>query len=590
MTSAFAALLLALSFLVPDHALPWDTFRSQAVAALALGIAGIGVLRASTLTAARWHWPPVSLLPLLLAPIPWLQWLTGQVSFMADALLPCLYLLGAALSIGIGSQWARVDEEGALCALALALLLAGIASVGVAIFQWLALAPPPFTVQMPPGFRPGANLAQPNHLATLLLMAMATAMLGYEKRWIGGVGLAVAFAWLSLGLVISQSRAAALSAALLWTLALTLRTRANLRLARVPMVVALGCVLGVVALWDPANQWLHLTGPQMADRIQVGSRSVLWRVVWDAVWLHPWAGYGWNQVAMAQLLVAPGYSSTGALLQSSHNLLLDLWIWIGVPLGSVAAAVLAIWFCRRWAACRDGTTFTLLAAITAVLVHAMFEYPLEQAFFLLPLALMIGLIDGRSRVAAAFTTVRAVPAVALLAFVVVMARITSEYLDVESGLRQARLGLLGFNNRFEIVAPPAVLLLDGPREYHRLMVTTPRTQMSRSEVDWMRRVTERYPFAPALYRYSLAAGLNGQPDAASLTLTRLCAIHTPARCNEGRIAWTNAQQSNSALSAIVFPLRNQVHRSEHASHPSTRWDTPCSDGQEPHPALLHFVA
>ena len=77
--------------------------------------------------------------------------------------------------------------------------------------------------------------------------------------------------------------------------------------------------------------------------------------------------------------------------------------------------------------------------------------------------------------------------------------------------------------------------------------------MSADEVDWMRRVSQRYPVPAALLRYALAAGLNGRPDEAAATLGRLCKMHAPARCDEGRVAWAELQGRYPELRAIVAP-------------------------------------
>jgi len=108
------------------------------------------------------------------------------------------------------------------------------------------------------------------------------------------------------------------------------------------------------------------------------------------------------------------------------------------------------------------------------------------------------------------------------------------------------------------VQPPAVLLLDGPREYHRLMITPAGPNMDANTLAWMRSVTQRYPFPPALMRYALAAGLNGQPEDAIRALRGLCSVHPPTRCDEGRAGWAAAQTQHPALLAIRFPPRNET--------------------------------
>ena len=65
--------------------------------------------------------------------------------------------------------------------------------------------------------------------------------------------------------------------------------------------------------------------------------------------------------------------------------------------------------------------------------------------------------------------------------------------------------------------------------------------MSSDQLNWMRKVSERFGYAPVMFRYALAAGLNGQPEIAQQTLARLCRIHEPNRCAEAREGWEALQ-------------------------------------------------
>jgi hypothetical protein len=69
----------------------------------------------------------------------------------------------------------------------------------------------------------------------------------------------------------------------------------------------------------------------------------------------------------------------------------------------------------------------------------------------------------------------------------------------------------------------------------------------------MRRVATRFGYPSVMFRYALVAGLNGQPDAASLTLQRLCRIHNAQRCAEARESWAALQQRYPQLNLVKIP-------------------------------------
>jgi len=120
----------------------------------------------------------------------------------------------------------------------------------------------------------------------------------------------------------------------------------------------------------------------------------------------------------------------------------------------------------------------------------------------------------------------------------------AEYLKVEQAHRTVRLALFGVGSTTAPeAAPPAVRLLDGPREFHRFMLTSATPGMDDQQLAWMRRVVGRHAMPPALMRWALAAGLNGRASESVHTLRLLCAMHSPERCDEGRAGWAVARQT-----------------------------------------------
>jgi len=87
--------------------------------------------------------------------------------------------------------------------------------------------------------------------------------------------------------------------------------------------------------------------------------------------------------------------------------------------------------------------------------------------------------------------------------------------------------------------------------------TEAKPGMQPEQLEWMRDVSVRYAYPPVLLRYSLAAGLNGQPDVAHETLALICRIHLPKRCREARDSWASLQGRYPQLSQIMLPAAFQ---------------------------------
>lgn len=550
--------LIGLAFLLPGHYLPWVTFQSQWVSALGALCVGLGAARAAARSgfANPIVFPPIAWLSLLSVGVPLLQWFGGVTLFFSDALLPALYLTGFALSIAAGATWAAVDNGRWLDALFAAIAIAAAASVGIALMQWLGWGSGGVWIaDLPRGGRPFANLGQPNHLATLLALGLVGVLRAYERGRSSAILASIASAWIGIGLVMVQSRTGWLFVAFLLVWWAVMRRRAGLRTGRLPMLLGAALFVAGVIVWEPINQALLLANTATLDeRLQAGPRGQIWLMLVDAVWQEPWTGFGWNQVTLAQQAVALDHAAIGRMFQNSHNTVLDLALWAGLPFALLWMVAVTNLLVGQVRTCNAADTWCTLAAIGAIGLHAMLEYPLEQAYFLLPMGLLVGALPVQGRAWSATQwplSAFVLPSSLMLA---ALLWIGAEYIKIEQANRDVRLMLAGFGlDKVPSVPPPDVILLDGPREYHRFMITSASPNMPPEKLDWMRSVAQRNAFPPAMMRYALAAGLNGRGTDASLALQRLCRIHSKERCEEARGAWLSAQQQYPELQGIPGP-------------------------------------
>lgn len=276
--------------------------------------------------------------------------------------------------------------------------------------------------------------------------------------------------------------------------------------------------------------------------MRAGLRLPYWLSMLDAIGREPLWGYGWQQVGAAQQRVALDHLGMGILFEHSHNLILDLLLWNGVPIGGLMAAVLAWWFIAHIRTCSDARVVWLMAAVGGVFLHGMLEFPLEYAYFLIPVGLAMGAIDGLSPQGGASLRV---PRWVALSFTALLGAafigVATDYFKAEENYRtlrmeSARIGVDG------IVTPaPELRLLTQLGAFLQFARTEATPGMAPEQVDWMRKVSERFGYAPVMFRYALAAGLNKQPEVAQQTLARLCRIHEPVRCVEAREGWAALQ-------------------------------------------------
>jgi hypothetical protein len=279
-----------------------------------------------------------------------------------------------------------------------------------------------------------------------------------------------------------------------------------------------------------------------------------WQVIWDAIWQRPWVGYGWTQTVIAQQAAVLNHPATGEVLFSSHNIALDLLVWNGVPVGALIIGAVVWWFIRQFRLCDSADRFFTLAAVTAIVLHGLLELPLEYAFFLLPTGLLMGALDGTAPYAPSWSLPRftmAVPAVLLSALI---AWVGTEYIQIDATSRTLRFVAMGIGlDRVSIAPEPDVVLLDRPLNLHRYILTPARKSDDPAYMQWVRDVATRQPLAPAMLRYALAAGLNGQTQEATEILARICKMHSEELCNGGRASWSMLQRQHPELRNIAYP-------------------------------------
>jgi hypothetical protein len=91
------------------------------------------------------------------------------------------------------------------------------------------------------------------------------------------------------------------------------------------------------------------------------------------------------------------------------------------------------------------------------------------------------------------------------------------------------------------------------REFLRFARTEARPDMSDAELEWMRQVSSRYAYPPAMFRYALALGLNGRYQDAEQTLSSLRQLHPEKFFIEAAQSWVVLSKRYPQLGSITFP-------------------------------------
>jgi len=538
LTGAWGSVLL-LGFLMPSHFPPWMSWHSEALAFVAAMVLAWQATALKTFSPSEGGFlclPLVVLAPVAFGGIAVLQWWGGRLTFGANAMVILFYAFLSAASLSLGFAQCSTTAAGAadqqspdlLLALAWCLLAAAVCSAFIGFCQVFQLWETAEVIaRMGSLRRPGGNLGQTNHLATLLVMGMASAgYLQLRQQWTSGTMAFIAL-FLGAGLAATESRTGllsllALSAWWLW--------KQPFIAPHMPRSGAIGFTAAVVAMflvWPPLFNAVHMMGDSAIEsRLSASNdaRLSIWVQLGEAALLKPWWGWGINQTAQAHHAVAH-LNGASAPFTFAHNLLLDLALWVGLPLTGVFTALAVTWAWRRTTATRALTPWYGLAVALPVAVHSMLEYPFAYAYFLVPVMLGVGVAEGALGGRAWLRLGLRTAGGLLLMTTLLMMWSVAEYVKAEEDYRVARFEMLRIGATSLAYERPNIVMLSQLGALLEGIRLPLRSDMPASDLELLRTVALSNPLPTVKYRYAMALALNKRPAEATRQLQVLRAQH-----------------------------------------------------------------
>lgn len=519
-----------------------------------LSLASAAVIVRSS-AAMQWHGSAVMVAVLVC--VPWLQYSAGLISFAGQAWMSTAYLLGLLLALLTGQRWERACPDQLAGGLFWAIGVASVLSVNLQLQTWLGLMDTGIFDLWSMGLsgeRPYANFGQPNQLATFLLWGLLACAWGYSNEKIRAPVAVLLACFLLLGIALTQSRTAWLGLTFL-----VLATWAWRRLWRskwVPWSVTALFVFFWVC--PPLLRGLAdalLLGSEYSyfrGQLQGELRPLAWRLFIDAALNRPWLGYGWSEVGHAQLAVASAFPPLYGTFGQSHNLFLDLVLWVGLPIGIFVSVAIVWWFASCLRAVSNAKDAILIMFLGVIGIHAMLELPLHYAYFLLPTGMVMGVVNSRVGGKPMGTTPRWTLIGLWLVAVVLLSGIVRDYFRVESSFQTLRFELARIGT-LPPGKPPDVVLLTQLRERIGLMRYEVKAGMSTEELAWVLQVVNAYPGGGVLYKAATALALNDRPEEARQWLKKICKISSGEECDLIKRVWAQDSRGNPLIAAIPWP-------------------------------------
>ncbi len=533
-----------LPFLQPWHRYPLTGFYSEWLA-FALGLAAALVL----LSRQAWRGaelPAVAMAPVGLAVVLGVQAALERVPYPEQVLTAVLYLLWASLLVLLGSVLRRaLGMTTVATTLAWFLFASGILGAAIGLLQHFHVPTPvEFLIGRGSAQQVFGNLGQPNHYASYITLALASAGYLYACRRLHGALAGGCIALCLLVLAITGSRSTWLFLGALTVLAVLLHARRRDSGSR-RLAIAAGWLLPgfVIALavatlpfMAPPEDRL-LTAPerlfQMASGI--GPRLQIWSEAWRMFLGAPLLGAGWGQFAWHHFVqqAVTGETAAPGVFNHAHNIVLQLMAETGALGASIVVGALVLWIADLKRVKFELEGWWLLALAAVIAIHSLLEYPLWYSYFLGMAALLLGLgaervfalrFAGAARAAAGLAIITGwLNLVAMLPSYLEFERLvftpesrSAQLLD-EAAFAKALVGLY----REPLLVP-----------YVELAVAygiTPSKEKLTEKLELTTRVVHFAPESVVAYRYALLLALAGRAEAAREQFERALRVYPEGR-------------------------------------------------------------
>ncbi|WP_180084565.1 PglL family O-oligosaccharyltransferase [Acinetobacter sp. YH12145] len=497
-----SAIMLALAWLNTSYFQPWVTFISDycAFTSLFFFIVVIVFFKENT----KIEIPYINLFLIFIILIPIIQYQFGIIIYWSTAFLSSSYLIGFFLSIIFGYNYYKKDP-GILNKIIFLFVICAIFQSLISIVQWLGLSADISWIIERNSSRMYGNFAQPNHLASFLLAALVGLLYLREKENIGWlITNTLSFIFI-FSLVLTQSRTSLITF-LFITLYIIFYSKYFDNI-RIKSIFYMNLIFWFLTFFTQElnvrlNESVGLNiiiKSSMQQRITTGyDRIDMWKNYLSYIYDQPWFGYGWGQVQLSQYY---HINSMKVWYTSSHNIILDILLWNGIVVGLLIVIFTFIFMVKIFIHLPRCELLLIYLMVFVFFIHAFFEFPLDYAYFLLPVGILIGILQAVSNKGVHVITVRlSYFYFVIFLYVFLMVRIWWEYgWIVQENHRAVNAGLSG--DKYYSV-PQKVYFLDQLEAELKLIAIPKTRKLTDDEIFQLEKVVAMKPTFFNLLKFS----------------------------------------------------------------------------------------
>lgn len=369
-----ATLFFVFSFINPNHRWPWTSFHSELFSITGLTLIALaGVDKNIYLN--KFHFLCAAFCFSIL-----FCYFSGINYFRVNIVIGLLYVTLACMAFSIGNIFKENLEL--LDLFFCSLLISFIISFSFQILQYFEFHfyYDPWVLNPNDSRRYSGNIGQPNHLASLAVTSLILSIYLFLKRQVASNIVFLISLFVGISLQLTGSRTGLLS---LFFILIVLFFLKNLRSNIKYLLLAIFSYIAF-SFFNIDESRDYLEGSISAGRFEI------WSMLLKSIFLSPWVGYGFNETIEANFAMLENSSNLHGITAHAHNIFLDLIVWFGLPVGLLLIIFMVLFFKDYYFSRCDSISKILKISTIPLVIHAMLEFPLHYAYFLIPFFIIVG--------------------------------------------------------------------------------------------------------------------------------------------------------------------------------------------------------
>lgn len=390
-----------------------------------------------------------------------------------------------------------------------------------------------------PGTRLSGNLAQANNAGTLLIWGLlcglviagridSLALHERSKAMIHGL-MTSSMLLITIASALTQSRTTTLSFFIVSAITWKFRQICS---KRVLQTILVACFINVaIALFLPLiNTFLFdakLTAAYGGRGLASDARLTAYDIFLNAILQKPFFGYGIGGTTTAFVEGIQKNTDLGVYFGHTHNIIIDLFVWLGIPVGLLIIFLIARFYFRAWNKITSLDHLLIFLIISVAIIHSMLEYPLSYAYFLIPFSLFSGQFSSFSN--PDYAIHKNLIGVLLASLLTLFIACGIDYFRLERDIRQSRVDI-AITGKSHPIEKPEIVLLDELENANYVLRLDIKSDMNSTQLAILDKTAFQFPMKFYILKNIEALNFNNQMERAEFWRKKYCHIYGGKDC------------------------------------------------------------